>query len=89
MKRQIRPFQFLKLALPNHLALLQQKDHITFLHRSQAMGNEDDGPLTLDLDKFEIRISKFETNQNDKNSNARIKTTQNVGNEWAGFLKLN
>jgi len=53
------------------------------------MGNEDDGPLTLDFDKLEIRSTKFETNQNDKNTNARIKTTQNVGNEWAGFLKLN
>jgi hypothetical protein len=89
MKRQIRPFQLLERALPNHLAVFQQKDHITLPHRGQAMGNEDDCLLALDFDKLEIRISKFETNQNDKNSNARIKTTQNVGNEWAGFLKLN
>jgi hypothetical protein len=41
MKRQIRPFQFLKRALANNLALLQQKDHITLPHRGQAMGNED------------------------------------------------
>jgi hypothetical protein len=89
MKRQIRPFQFLKRPLPNHLPLFQQENYIALLHCGQTMGNKDDGPLALDFDKLEIRSTKFETNQNDKNSNARIKTTQNVGNEWAGFLKLN
>jgi hypothetical protein len=58
MKSQIRPFQLLERALSNNLALLQQKDHITFLHRGQSMGNED---VSL-----KIRSTNIETRNNIK-----------------------